>query len=334
MARARVATLFAFGATATPNYRAEWKSFQETYGKSFGDEEESRFQIFKANLDLIEETNAQNLSYKLGVNEFAHLTWDEFKEVYMRKNKPERTWGALPYLGTHNYSGAPLKASVDWTTSGAVTPVKNQGQCGSCWAFSTTGSLEGAWQIATGHLVSLSEQQFVDCDHIDQGCNGGLMDNGFKYAESNSLCTESSYPYLGRGGTCKATSCTVGIPKGDVSGYKDVSPKSTEALMEAVAKQPVSIAIEADKPIFQLYKSGVLKGSCGSNLDHGVLVVGYGESDGSLYWKVKNSWGVTWGEEGFIRLKRMSSTKHKPGECGLLSQPSYPVVSDSEVINV
>merc|ERR1712178_376126 len=190
--------------------------------------------------------------------------------------QPEEPWGSLPSLGQHEYAGEALADAVDWTTKGAVTPVKNQGQCGSCWSFSTTGSLEGAWQIATGKLVSLSEQQFVDCDKVDQGCNGGLMDNAFKYAEQNAICTEESYGYKGKGGTCQATSCTVGIPKGGVTGYKDVAKDDKNALMEAVAQQPVSIAIEADLPTFQRYRSGVLGGICGAKLDHGVLAVGYG----------------------------------------------------------
>merc|ERR1712050_429828 len=195
---------------------------------------------------------------------------------YTGLKKQETLWGDLPYLGRETYSGATLDASIDWTTKGAVTSVKNQGQCGSCWAFSTTGSLEGAWKIAGNPLTSLSEQQFVNCDKVDQGCNGGLMDNGFKFAEKNAICTESSYPYKARGGTCEAASCTVGIPKGDVKGYKDVTSDSEQALMSAVQQQPVSIAIEADKMAFQSYKSGILSSTCGSNLDHGVLLVGYG----------------------------------------------------------
>merc|ERR1712187_281355 len=164
-----------------------------------------------------------------------------------------------------------------------------------CWSFSTTGSLEGAWEIASGKLVSLSEQQFVDCDKQDSGCNGGLMDTAFTYAEKHALCTEGSYPYNAKGGTCKASSCTVGIAKGSVTGYKDVSSDSEQAMMSALTQQPVSIAIEADKSVFQLYHSGVLQGLCGASLDHGVLAVGYGTEDGKDYWLVKNSWGTSWG---------------------------------------
>eukprot|EP00931_Biecheleriopsis_adriatica_P046238 TRINITY_DN2653_c0_g1_i1.p1 TRINITY_DN2653_c0_g1~~TRINITY_DN2653_c0_g1_i1.p1 ORF type:complete len:291 (-),score=74.14 TRINITY_DN2653_c0_g1_i1:795-1586(-) len=244
-----------------------------------------------------------------------------------------KTWAGLPHLGTDLYSGAKLAASVDWVAKGAVTDPKNQGQCGSCWAFSTTGALEGAWQIATGKLVALSEQQLVDCaKNGNQGCNGGSMDLAFEYLEKNAVCTEESYNYTARQGTtCHETSCTVGIPKGSVTGFKDVPIKDTNALMEAVAQQPVSVAIEADQMAFQMYHDGILKKECGAKLDHGVLIVGYGTEDGVDYWKVKNSWGASWGENGYIRIQRGLP---EDGECGIKDQPSYPVVKSASDVFV
>merc|ERR1712122_394899 len=165
---------------------------------------------------------------------FTDLTQDEFAATYTGL-KPATLWTGLPRLGTHEYNGAPLASSVDWTTQGVVTPVKNQGQCGSCWAFSTSGALEGAWALSTGNLVSLSEQQFVDCDTTSSGCNGGLMDYAFAFAEQNAICTEKSYRHTASDGTCDTSRCTVGIPQGGVVGYTDVSRDNEQALMSAVA---------------------------------------------------------------------------------------------------
>jgi len=306
---------------------AAWENFKQTYGKNYGFsyEEEMRKEIFAQNLEFVNKLNSE----QFGITQFMDLSQTEFQSQYLSglKAPVDRQTGA--YLGRHEYNDEALPASVDWSTQGAVTPIKNQGQCGSCWAFSTTGSLEGATQIATGNLVSMSEQQFVDCDKAqDQGCNGGLMDNAFTYAEANAICTEASYPYQGKDGTCK-TGCKAALTKGQVSGYKDVASGSENALMSAVAQQPVSIAVDAET-VWQYYTSGVVTSNCGTTLDHGVLAVGYGTwSDGTDYWKVKNSWGASWGMDGYILLQR---GKGGDGECGLLKQPSYPVISSSVTV--
>jgi len=223
--------------------------------------------------------------------------------------------------------GKPAVDSIDWTTKGAVTPVKNQGQCGSCWAFSSTGGLEGQWEIATGSLQSISEQQLVDCSKNggNAGCNGGLMDNSFEWYQTKAAATEGSYPYTGRDGSCKSSGWTTAVPEGGVTGHKDISNEN--ALLDAVTNVgPISVAIEADQSSFQGYSGGVLTGNCGTNLDHGVLAVGFGTESGTDYWKVKNSWGASWGMNGYILIERGDN------KCGIADgPPSYPVVNGAPV---
>jgi cathepsin L len=282
-------------------------------------------QNFANNDDLIATTNAQNLPYQLGHNQFSHMSRDEWRAfVKLGLARPEVA--SLP----HDIHPVPadvssLATSIDWTTKGAVTGVKDQGQCGSCWSFSATGALEGAYYNKYSSLVSFSEQNLVDCDNrkhggTDLGCNGGLMDSAFDWVKKNGgLCTESGYPYTGKDGTC-ATTCSknTGVAP---SKYVDVTTNSESALVSALNIGPVSVAIEADEASFQLYKSGILTASCGDSLDHGVLAVGYDSSA----WKVKNSWGSSWGESGYIRLAR--GVSQKTGQCGILSgPPSYPVL--------
>jgi cathepsin L len=283
---------------------------------------------FANNDDVIElhNANADN-TYQLGHNQYSHMSFDEFKSyVRLGLNTPAlETVAANVLEANQNFTALPT--SVDWTTKGVVTGVKDQGNCGSCWSFSATGALEGAYKIKYGTLISFSEQNLVSCDTIDSACNGGLMDNAFTWTKSNGgLCTESGYPYTsgstGQKGTCLTTcSKNTGVaPK----SFTDVAKNSDSALMTALVQQPVSVAIQANQPAFQLYKSGVLTGTCGSNLDHGVLTVGYGTwTDGTDYYKVKNSWGTSWGMSGYILIQR--GNPQRCGECGILcGPPSYP----------
>jgi C1A family cysteine protease len=285
----------------------------------------------------IENVNFQNLTYALGHNQFSGMSTDEFRE-YLGYSKlfgeTSNLRGVLSFETVGAGDLTSLPKSIDWVELGAVTSVKDQGQCGSCWSFSTTGALEGAYYLANGQLISFSEQQLVDCDNWknggrDHGCNGGLMDNAFNWIGKNSgLCTETGYPYVS-GTTKTAGDCTTSCSKvsgSSIASFVDVEPSSDDAMMTAVAKQPVSVAIEADQKDFQFYKSGVFTSSCGTNLDHGVLVVGYGTMDGQDYYKVKNSWASTWGADGYIYLGRGSSYNNGDGQCGVLLEASYPVL--------
>jgi len=316
-----IAALAVAAATASP-----WEDYKARFGLKFSsvEEESMRRDIFETNVRTIDSHNNAGKSWTMAVNSFTHLNGHEFASTYIGgwRGPSKRVNPVATELLRVN--AADLPASVNWVTKGAVTPVKNQGQCGSCWAFSTTGSVEGAHYLATGKLVSLSEQQLVDCSgsYGNMGCNGGLMDNAFKYIIANGgLCSEADYPYTASDGTCKSSSCK---PVATISSYHDVPADNANAMMAAIAQQPVSIAIEADQMCFQFYSSGVLTCSCGTSLDHGVLAVGYGSDNGQDYWRVKNSWGASWGMSGYILLGR-GSNFGPSGECGLLSVPSYPI---------
>jgi C1A family cysteine protease len=301
--------------------------------------EESVFENWISNEKLIQNVNSQNLTYTLGHNLFSGIDFEEFSK-YNGFDSSSKLIATKRYLRTTNDLALnandylSLPTSVDWRQKGAVSPVKDQGQCGSCWSFSTTGSLEGAYAIKYGDLVSFSEQQLVDCDKgltLNHGCNGGLMDSAFDWIGKNGgLCTETDYPYFSgttlKEGTCQK-SCQL-VSGSAVSSHVDVKANSDTAMMSALALGPVSIAIEADQREFQLYKSGVFTGSCGTNLDHGVLLVGYGSDSASKsdYYIMKNSWGTSWGESGYMRMGRGSQYNNGAGQCGLLMQGSYPVV--------
>ena len=282
-----------------------------------------RLEIFIENVDQIEKHNADpKATYQLGLNQFSHMTLSEFQDyLHLGATRPPTLRRNPAALHTAPVDLKSLPASVDWVAAGAVTPVKNQGNCGSCWSFSTTGSLEGAYYLKNKNLLSFSEQELVSCDSTDKGCNGGWMDDAFTWVQKNGgVTTESSYPYTsgttGQSGSCVKSGYT-NVAASAPSSYTDVTAGDVNALMSAVAQQPVSIAIQANQAAFQSYKSGVLTGKCGQQLDHGVLAVGYGTLNGVDYWKVKNSWGSSWGMD--------VSLNPFPAHISFNPNPAFPI---------
>jgi len=310
----------------------EWEEFKQLYQREYNVLEETfRKKIYAHNYKWIHDHNKEAANgkhlYTLGMNEYGDMLHHEFISVMngFKKdyNSTRRYQGSYMLIADH----VALPKSVDWRVKGAVTPIKNQGACGSCWSFSTTGSLEGAHFLKTGKLVSLSEQNLVDCStsYGNDGCNGGLMDQAFQYVKDNGgIDTEESYPYEGEDDKCRFNKTSVGATD---TGFVDVVPQEDEhALKKAVATVgPVSVAIDASSRSFQFYKHGVYndKECQQESLDHGVLVVGYGsdEETGEDYWIVKNSWGTTWGKEGYILMAR-----NHHNQCGIATQASYPLV--------
>ena len=338
----------------------DWKA---KFGKVIDRVDEDRvYGRWVENHKYIEDINSRNLTYTLGHNEYSGMNSEEFSKYFSlgfnkiygidvdnKKKDIEDVRCVTSCVRSDEKNVEKIKCvkhclksvdsetlpdSVDWVSKGAVTAVKNQGQCGSCWSFSTTGALEGAYSIKNGNLQEFSEQELVDCDNFknggsDHGCNGGLMDNAFAWIKKNGgLCTENEYPYVSgtttTSGTCDK-SCT-NVKGSDIISYTDVSPNSDESMMAALTKQPVSVAIQADQKDFQLYSSGVFTGSCGTQLDHGVLLVGYGSETNEDYYVIKNSWGNTWGDNGYIKIGRGSQYNDGNGQCGVLMQGSYPTV--------
>jgi len=280
---------------------------------------QNRFSIFKQNMDYVRDWNAAGSTTVLGLTPFADLSNAEYQSIYLGMNVDgtERLKNAAPFT-----VDGPLADTVNWVNKGAVTGIKNQGQCGSCWSFSTTGSTEGAHFLSTQNLVSLSEQNLMDCSHSygNNGCNGGDMDASFQYIIANGgIDTEASYPYL----TATTYDCryTVANRGATITKYTDVTSGSETALATASNGRPISVAIDASHESFQLYTSGVYyESACSAtSLDHGVLVVGYGTDNGSDYWIVKNSWGTSWGMSGYIWMSR-----NRNNNCGIATMASYP----------
>lgn len=321
-----------------------WKT---EHGRTYATpaEERRRLRVYASNIRYIEATNQDagaGLTYELGETAYTDLTSDEFMAMYTSPPSPlsssdddgatiittraghvgAGSGGYQVYLNESD--GAP--ASVDWRASGAVTEVKNQGQCGSCWAFSTVAVVEGIHQIKTGKLVSLSEQELVDCDTLDDGCDGGVSYHALQWITTNGgITAEDDYPYTAKDDICNTTKLS--HHAASISGFQRVATRSEASLTNAVVMQPVAVSIEAGGANFQHYSNGVYNGPCGTQLNHGVTVVGYGQDEetGERYWIVKNSWGEKWGDRGYLRMKKDIADKPE-GICGMAIRPSFPLI--------
>ncbi|KAI6656663.1 Cathepsin L [Oopsacas minuta] len=302
-----------------------WIGFKKIHNKTYvGDEDRMRQIIFEDNLQYIEDHNNEGHSYTLGINQFADMTNLEYRQMMLgydneaRISRPEST----DTYHVCSMDTKDLPASVDWRTKGVVTPVKNQGQCGSCWSFSATGSLEGQYAMKNNKRLSFSEQQLVDCSTAEgnHGCQGGLMDFAFEYWKKYLEEQELDYPYKAMNMNCKYNA-SKGITKDQ--SYKDIKSKDIASLKDAIANVgPISVAMDASHTSFQLYKSGIYDPFFCSEtrLDHGVLAVGYGTEDGKDYWLVKNSWTESWGDKGYFKIEV------KGNKCGICTSASYPVL--------
>ena len=284
-------------------------------------EAERKRGTFKANYARVLDFNnvhAESHGWWMGVEgPWMDLNAEEFKSQLTLQEPEERTGQDF------TYSDVEAPKSVDWRKKGVVTEVKNQGMCGSCWSFSTTGSIEGLYAQKTGELRSFSEQELVDCDQYDMGCNGGLMDNAFKWVQEHGITDEKSYAYSGTRGKCSASKEAMNPYM--ISGHADVPKGKEKALQQAISQQPVSVGVDAT--LWQFYFGGVFNGvlgHCGGQLDHGVLAVGYklAGAGKKSYYIVKNSWGKMWGEKGYIRVR---ANHGKEGMCAIAKFASYPL---------
>ncbi|KAM0941074.1 putative actinidain [Dioscorea sansibarensis] len=297
--------------------------------KSYKDssEKEKRYEIFKNNLRYIDEHNAGNHTFTLGLNVFADITVEEYRATYLGTLPPSPSLSMvndetieLDESDDHSFKVTNTPNSIDWRDLGAVTPVQNQGKCFSCWAFAVLATVEAINQIKTGDLISLSKQQLVDCHK--RSCQAHYLHQTYEYIiKKGGVDTEKDYPYQAKIKKCNTTKENNKVVS--IDGYQMVTQRNEFALMQAVAKQPTAVIVDGYGRDFQLHTQGIFTAYCGTNLNHAVTIVGYG-TDGSVdYWIIKNSWGDFWGESGYMRLER--NIQSRSGKCGVAEWPYYPI---------
>jgi len=311
--------VFGWGPESQQDQEAAFHEFTQRYGKAYASsaEQQLRFQLFQQASDSIVQHNRAQSTSSLAINDFADLTTAEFSANFLGSPPPV-------HRPTVTYPTYYLPNEVDWTLTGAVSPVLNQGLCGADWAYAAAGAIEGLLWVQNSTVQQLSAQQLIDCSHRfgNEGCFAGTVEHAYQYViASGGLESIRNYPIRQFAGFCQSNSNKF---ISQVRNYTFVTSNDELQLKAAVSRQPVAAMVEADQPAFMFYHSGVITSGCGTRPNHAVLVVGFGEEMGVPYWLVKNSWGVNWGEAGFVKLYREDANNNRPGTCGIAVTPSVP----------
>jgi C1A family cysteine protease len=298
-----------------------WKS---QHGREYAstEEENYRYTVFLTNYQYIQSYNAANIRTTLALNQFADLRNDEFASVMtsgvtkddLKKGHSEKAPKILSTESIPDY--------VNWVQAGYVTPIKNQEQCGGCWAFAAASSMESFYALTGGPLTSFSAQELIDCVGTCDGCDGcSNLYNALQWTSVYGIESWDSYPFEGQQGSCQYSQAQV-ISRN--SGFENVAENNMDQFLAAIAQQPVNVGIEASQNVFQFYSTGVIGSDCGDEIDHAVTAVGYGSYNGENVYLIKNQWGTTWGQEGYGFISGNPNANGGSGACGILSCPVYP----------